>query len=49
MRLPVLSVQLAHAQLGIVPLVMRSSAAPLPVLGPGGPAVRVGLPPDDLG
>jgi hypothetical protein len=30
-------------------LVMRSSAAPLPVLGPGGPAVRVGLPPDDLG
>jgi len=30
-------------------LVMRSSAAPLPVLGPGGPAVRVSLPPDDLG
>ncbi len=30
-------------------LVMRSSAAPLPVLGPGGPAVRVGLPPEDLG
>src|ERR1700733_4863143 len=30
-------------------LVMRSSAAPLPVLGPGGPAVRVGLPPDHLG
>jgi len=25
------------------------TAAPLPVLGPGGPTVRVGLPPDDLG
>src|SRR5687768_7402964 len=23
-------------------------AAPLPVLGPGGPALRVGLPPDDV-
>jgi hypothetical protein len=30
-------------------LVMRSSAAPLPVLGPGGPAIRVSLPPENLG
>ncbi len=27
----------------------RYAAAPLPVLGPGGPALRVGLPSDDLG
>ena len=30
-------------------LVMRSSAAPLPILGPDGRAIRVGLPPDNLG
>ena len=31
-------------------LVLRiDAAAPLPVLGPGGPALRVGLPSDDLG